>query len=195
MRTAQKGNRGAIAKGARVIIAGDMKAHNKVCNRSAARKRKAGFWEKLFEGEALLAWNSEEATRAGPGANNHSTIDLTLSSPNIELSWIIAVGETTGSDHQLIVWEVLGVKPVWKPARKRHDGICKGGTPLGRAKKRQWGRREPKLSSATRIRRTVVLSWTWRDRLLGAATGAILTVAGVWFILVTTPAASLVLSG
>ena len=52
-------------------------------------------------------WNTEEATRLG--GPNHSIIDLTLSSPNVEVNWSIArEKDTTGSDHEVIVWEVLG---------------------------------------------------------------------------------------
>jgi len=54
-----------------------------------------------------VVWNTEEATRLG--GPNHSIIDLTLSSPNVELNWSIA-GEkdTIGSDYEVIVREVLG---------------------------------------------------------------------------------------
>jgi len=38
----------------------------------------------------------------------HSIIDLTLSSPNVELNWCLLRVEMTGSDHELIAWEVLG---------------------------------------------------------------------------------------
>jgi len=38
----------------------------------------------------------------GPEAKNHSIIDLTLSSPNIELIWCLPREEATGSDHELI---------------------------------------------------------------------------------------------
>ena len=44
----------------------------------------------------------------GPGANNHSIIVLTLSSPSVELNWCLLVGDATGSDHEVIEWEVLG---------------------------------------------------------------------------------------
>jgi hypothetical protein len=40
-----------------------------------------------------------------------------------------------------------------------------------------------------------VLSRTWRDRLLGAAAGAILTIAGLWFALVTGATASYIFRG
>ena len=53
-------------------------------------------------------WNTEEATRMGPGAMNHSVIDLTLSLLNGELNWYLLGKEATGSNHEVIVWEVLG---------------------------------------------------------------------------------------
>jgi len=42
----------------------------------------------------------------GAGVNIHSIIDLTLSSPGVELNW--SMGPATGSDHELLQWEVLG---------------------------------------------------------------------------------------
>jgi len=106
-RPAQKAAWGEIAKQKRVIIAGDMNTYSKMWNPKAEYRRKAGFWENLIEEEELLVWNNEEATRSGPGAHNHSIIDLTLSSPNIELNWSILGNQATGSDHELIAWEVL----------------------------------------------------------------------------------------
>jgi len=50
----------------------------------------------------------------GPGAMNHSVIDLTLSSPNMELNWYLLDEEATRSDHEVIMWEVLG-NPHLKP--------------------------------------------------------------------------------
>jgi len=97
-----------IARYRRVIIAGDMNAHSKVWNPRATRNRNHTFWERLIEEEDFFVWNKEEATRLGPGAENHSIIDLTLSSPNIELNWCLLKKEATGSDHELIAWEVLG---------------------------------------------------------------------------------------
>jgi len=70
-------------------------------------RRNATFWEELIENKALVVWNTEDATRLG--GNNHSIIDLTLSSPNVELNWSIAGDmDATGSDHEVIVWEILG---------------------------------------------------------------------------------------
>jgi hypothetical protein len=69
------------------------------------------FWEELIGKEKLMVWNTEEATRLG--GINHSIIDLTLSSPNVELNWSIAEDkDATGSDHEVIVWEILRQKSV-----------------------------------------------------------------------------------
>jgi hypothetical protein len=58
-----------------------------------------------------MVWNTEDATRLG--GKNHCIIDLTLSSPNIEPNWSIAAGkDATGSDHEVIVWEILGQVPM-----------------------------------------------------------------------------------
>jgi len=42
------------------------------------------------------------------GGDNHSIIDLMLTSPSVELNWSIDSEEVTGSDHEVILWEVLG---------------------------------------------------------------------------------------
>jgi hypothetical protein len=106
-RPAQQANWDAISHSARVIIAGDMNAHSTVWNGRLTRRRNATFWEELIEDKALMVWNTEDATRLG--GTNHSIIDLTLSSPNIELNWSIAGEEDAiGSDHEVIVWEILG---------------------------------------------------------------------------------------
>lgn len=57
-----------------------------------------------------MVWNSEAATQAAPAKREqHSAIDLSLSSVNVELNWTIADEEdATSSDHEVIVWEVLG---------------------------------------------------------------------------------------
>jgi hypothetical protein len=56
----------------------------------------------------LVVWNTEEATRLG--GPNYSIIDLTLFSPNMELNWSIAEEkDATGSNHEVIVWEIHGL--------------------------------------------------------------------------------------
>jgi len=107
-RPAQRAAWTEIARHRRVIIAGDMNTHSKVWNPRATRSRNHTFWERLIEEEDLFVWNTDEATRMGPGAENHSIIDLTLSSPNMELNWCLLGEEATESDHELIAWEVLG---------------------------------------------------------------------------------------
>jgi len=110
-RAAQRAAWGEIAKHRRVIIAGDMNAHSRMWNPKVTYNKNHTFWEKLIEEEDLFVWNSEDATRMGPGANNHSIIDLTLSSPNMELDWRLLNEEATGSDHEVIWWGVVGTPP------------------------------------------------------------------------------------
>jgi len=78
-RPAQKAGWKKILARDRVIVAGDMNAHSGIWNPRAKARRNAAFWEELIEQYDLVVWNSEEATRAGPGATNISIIDLTLS--------------------------------------------------------------------------------------------------------------------
>jgi len=62
-----------------------------------------GFWENLFE--ELVIWNEEEATRHSPNAQNHSIIDVTASTPGIDLEWAMGgAEEATGSDHEVLFW-------------------------------------------------------------------------------------------
>jgi len=130
-RPAQRADWGAIAKSARVIIAGDMNAHSTVWNGRATGRKNAVFWEKLIEEEVLMVWNTEEATRLG--GPNHSIIDLTLSSPNVELNWSIG-GEkyATGSDHEVIVWEVLGQGTVGGVSKDTTGWDISGWTTAGK---------------------------------------------------------------
>jgi hypothetical protein len=111
-RPAQRANWSAIARSERVRIAGDINAHSRALwNRRAKGRRNAVFWEEMIEQEELMVWNTEDATRLG--GTNHSIIDLTLSSPNLELNWSIATDkEATGSDYEVIVWKILGQKVV-----------------------------------------------------------------------------------
>jgi len=44
----------------------------------------------------------------GAGAEIFSIINPTLSSADMELDWRICRGQATGSDHELIKWELLG---------------------------------------------------------------------------------------
>jgi len=107
-RPAQRSAWGEIAKHRRVIVAGDMNVHSKMWNPKANYNKNHTFWERLITEEDLFVWNTEEATRMEPGVMNHSIIDLTLSSPNMDLNWCLLAEEVTGSDHEVIAWEVLG---------------------------------------------------------------------------------------
>jgi len=107
-RPAQRAAWTEIVRHRQVIVAGNMNAHSKMWNPMAARNRNHIFWEQLIENEGLSVWNTKEATRIGARAEIHSIIGLTLSSPNMDLNWCLLDEEATGSDHELIVWEVQG---------------------------------------------------------------------------------------
>jgi hypothetical protein len=110
-RPAQRGDWGKIMGGAKkVIVAGDMNAHSKMWNPKTKKRRNATFWEGIVEEYGLVIWNSEEGTRVGPNTDSVSIIDLTLSSPDLELNWSLRGEESTGSDHEVICWEILGGK-------------------------------------------------------------------------------------
>jgi len=91
-----------------LIIAGDINAHSPMWNsRCQRRSHYTGFWENLFE--ELVIWNEEEATRHSSNARNHSIIDVTASTPGIELERAIGgAEEATGSDHEVLFWRLLG---------------------------------------------------------------------------------------
>ena len=98
----------------RCIIAGDMNAHSRMWNARAGRtKGNARFWEGIVEDFECRIWNTEEETRWGLNAANHSIIDLTLPIGDVELNWFITGDEHhTGSDHAAIGWEILGLGSV-----------------------------------------------------------------------------------
>jgi len=109
-RPAEEVNWARLLRG-RCIIAGDMNAHSQMWNvRAGRRPGNARFWEGIVEDFECRIWNTEEETRWGRNAANHSIIDLTLSIGDVELNWFIAGDEHhTGSDHAVIGWEVLGL--------------------------------------------------------------------------------------
>jgi hypothetical protein len=124
-RQVQRANWDAIAQSARMIVMGDVNAHSTVWNGRATGRRNAGFGEKLTEDKVLVEWNTEDAAKLA--GTNHSIIDLTLSSPNLELNWSIAEEkDATVSDHEVLVWEALGERAVGG-ARKDTTGWDDGG--------------------------------------------------------------------
>jgi len=61
-----------------------------------------------MQAHGLAIHNSEEATRSGTNAECHSIIDLTLTKGNVDLRWsIVYESQSTGSDHEILVWEVI----------------------------------------------------------------------------------------
>jgi len=119
-RLAQWANWKAITRHSQVIITGDMNAHSQMWNGRATSRQNAPFWENLISDQSLVVWNSEEATQVG--GDNHSIIDLTLSSPGDKLNWSIDSEEATGSDHEVIMWEILGGTPNSRDSSKEVTG-------------------------------------------------------------------------
>jgi hypothetical protein len=108
-RPAQQADWGKIMGGSKkVVVAGDMNAHGKLWSPRAKKRRNATFWEGMIEKFGMVVWNSEKGTRSGPGTDSVSIIDLTLSSQGATLNWSLLEEEATGSDHEVICWEILG---------------------------------------------------------------------------------------
>jgi len=118
-----------------------MNAHSKMWNPHTTRPRNIAFCEQLIQEHDLVVWNSEEETRMGGGADIHSIIDLTLFSPEVVLNW--STGPATGSDHELLHWEVLGAASLgdatstattgwdisgWDPKRKEDEEEANAAT-------------------------------------------------------------------
>lgn len=78
--------------------------------------------------------NSEEATRAGPGASNHSIIDLTLSSPNIGLNRSNCRGgcNRLGSRGHSVEGPRKPASKKRGPAKRPQGGTSGAGIPQGR---------------------------------------------------------------
>ena len=108
----------------RIIIAGDMNAYSRMWNGRAAYQRNDTFWEDLIRVHGLTIHNSEEATRSGANTECHSIIDLTLTKGNVNFRWSIAdEGQSTGSDHEILVWEEIEKNQGGPPARSPPGGI------------------------------------------------------------------------
>ena len=120
-RPAEEANWSRLLRG-NCIIAGDMNAHSRMWNTRAGRvPGNARLWEGIVEDFECRIWNTEEETRWGRNATNHSIIDLTLSIGDVELNWFITGDEHhTGSDHAVIGWGKSwewGVRPRWRRSR------------------------------------------------------------------------------
>lgn len=95
-RPAQRTAGGKIAKQCRAIIAGDINAYSRMWNPRVTYNQNRTFYEQLMEEQNLFVWNTKETMRMGLRVMNHSIIDLTLTSPNLELNWCLLDGEVTG---------------------------------------------------------------------------------------------------
>jgi len=143
---AQRANWEAITRYNQVIIAGDMNTHSQMWNGRATSRRNVPFWENLISDHSLVVWNSKEATRVG--GDNHSIIDLTLSSPGVELNWSIDSEAATGSNHEVIMWEILGGTPNSQDSSKEVTGWdIRGWSGAGKSEKEQKAAREKEAAA------------------------------------------------
>lgn len=115
-RPAQKAEWGTILAGSRVVVAGDMNAHSKMWNPQARGRKNATFWEEVIENFDMVIWNPEQGTRKASVSDTVAIIDLTISTPGITLNWILLEEEATGSDHEVICWELVG-REAWEGGR------------------------------------------------------------------------------
>jgi hypothetical protein len=96
----------------RTILAGDFNAHSPVWNARCRERVDAGFLEQLIVKHDLVVWNDDQATFHREGCDNHSIIDLTITTPDLPLAeWALDDdADATESDHRMIVFE-LALKP------------------------------------------------------------------------------------
>jgi len=100
--------------GGRCIVAGDMNAYGRVWNaRAGQAPGNARFWERTVEDFECRVGTRRRRPGGASNASNHSIIDLTLPTGDIELNWF-STGDAhhTGSDHADIGWEILGLGSV-----------------------------------------------------------------------------------
>jgi ribonuclease HI len=87
------------------IICGDFNAHSPIWNPYCRVSRDATFLEELIEAFGLRIWNDGAATYHTTRSDQHSIIDLTMTTPDLNVGkWRVVVEDehTTGSDHELI---------------------------------------------------------------------------------------------
>jgi endonuclease/exonuclease/phosphatase family metal-dependent hydrolase len=90
------------------ILVGDFNAHSPVWNARCRERVDAGFLEQLIGKHDLVVWNDDQATFHREGCDNHSIIDLTITTPDIPLAeWALEDdADTTESDHRLILFKL-----------------------------------------------------------------------------------------
>jgi endonuclease/exonuclease/phosphatase family metal-dependent hydrolase len=90
----------------RTLLAGDFNAHSPVWNPRCRESTDASFLEQMIEKHDLVVWNDDRATFHREGCDNHSIIDLTITTPDLPLSeWTLEEDvDATGSDHRMILF-------------------------------------------------------------------------------------------
>jgi len=90
------------------VLAGDFNAHSKRWDPRCTEPRDAVFWEDIIDENGLEIRNDDRATHYWKRGDLEvkSVIDLTLANRRIRKWTILAENHATGSDHEVIEWEV-----------------------------------------------------------------------------------------
>jgi len=108
-RPAQKLNWQRVIRQGSTVLAGDFNAHSIRWDPRCQVQRDAAFWEDVIDENGLEIGNDGEATHhwTREGHEGESVIDLTLANRPITKWSILADDDhATGSDHEVIEWEV-----------------------------------------------------------------------------------------
>jgi len=107
-RPARKLNWQRVIRQRGTVLAGDFNAHSKRRDPRCQVQQNAGFWEDVIDENRLEIGNDGRPTHhwTRKDQEGESVIDLTLANRRIVKWTILADDHATGSDHELIEWEV-----------------------------------------------------------------------------------------
>jgi hypothetical protein len=107
-RPARKLNWQRVIRQGGTVLAGDFNAHSKRWDPRCQVQRDAAFWEDVIDENGLEIGNDGRPTHhwTREDQEGESVIDLTLANRPIVKWTILADDHATGSDHEVIEWEV-----------------------------------------------------------------------------------------
>jgi hypothetical protein len=107
-RPARKLNWQRVIRQGGTVLAGDFNAHSTRWDPRCQVQRNATFWEDVIDENGLVIGNDGRAThhRTREGHEGESVIYLTLANRPITMWSILVNDHATGSDHEVIEWEV-----------------------------------------------------------------------------------------
>jgi hypothetical protein len=90
------------------VLAGDFNGHSRRWDPRCQGQRNAAFWEEVIDEKGLEIGNDGQSTHhwTREGHEGESVIDLTLANRPMTKWSILADDHATGSDHEVIEWEV-----------------------------------------------------------------------------------------